>query len=177
MSQRGDTQDLRPAYVQRSALTSVGIVQPEELPSLARASLPDAGEIVEETLVDTEIVGSGDDAASVDQAQIVRSEVETLPREPVAHIARNVAEDTRLANGLKVSKRLIVNGQTVGTAQLAIDSRSRLHILSADLGYFLPGELSAFVQEGESYVGFHELRARGLDVHYDPVTDAVQIVS
>lgn len=88
----------------------------------------------------------------------------------------DLGETDNRSNDLQITKSIHLNGQSVGVANLAIDQQSRLRVSSEDLSNLLPEELFARIDNGSNYIGFDDLRARGLDISYDPLADVIEIV-
>lgn len=167
-----------PAYVQRASIPP----HPEE--ALARALISSRGElaIAEELpslsgssatdLADAVGVPDVADEAGMPAQATVLPDGQTLLR-----INFDLGEASTLSEELEISKPIRLNGRALGVASLSIDQQSRLHVSSQDLSDLLPADLFARIDTGTNYIGFDDLRAGGLDVRYDPVTDVIEIVS
>ncbi|MEL1249649.1 hypothetical protein [Aurantiacibacter gilvus] len=167
------------AYVQRSALPESGLTMPRILhagpiPAGAEAEGLDGTPTLEPS-DSTTVAGTDLQLGGTLQD---RGQVQTLPDgQQMLRINFDLGSVDDNSNDVEISKPIRFNGQEVGIANLAIDQRSQLLVSSEDLSNFLPEELFARIDTGATYIGFDDLRARGLVVSYDPLADVVEIVS
>lgn len=81
----------------------------------------------------------------------------------------------RGGGNMQVSKAVMLNGRSAGTVNVAIDRSSQLHLSSHDLAELLPDVHPVQELLSGEYVTFDLLRSHGLEIRYDPVSDALVI--
>lgn len=104
-------------------------------------------------------------------------------RGPIGLLAVNydlASENTQARETLDVRKSVRFNGRDAGQATIRVGSGSRLFIDSDDLRTLLAAaertDLAGELSNGQqSFVGFDEVRERGLNVRYDAVSDRILI--
>lgn len=170
-----------PEYVQRRALPVVGEdMQPidaqlliEELADEQQLAGVETGQLLD----GSEETSRSDNALSDTEAPEMGPALVLADGQQVIGVDFDLGNAADRSNDLEIIKTIRLNGQSIGSASLAIDAQSRLHVSSQDLSNLLPEDLFARVDRGTSYIEFDDLRADGLDISYDPVSDTIEIVT
>ena len=83
---------------------------------------------------------------------------------------------------LTVTKALLVDGESKGSAAIRIEEGAQLYIATAAVAdalgpraQALPTRIVTALETGSGFIPFHELRGAGVAVEYDPVTDRVSL--
>ncbi|MEE1877272.1 hypothetical protein [Altererythrobacter litoralis] len=107
------------------------------------------------------------------------------PSQPTAAASETVGSKAAYNSedgSLTVTKQLLVDGKSRGSATIRIEERARILIATASVADALgpqvenlPRRISGAIATRTGFIPFHELRGAGIAVEYDPVTDRVSL--
>lgn len=168
-----------PAYVQKTSLSESGEGALPLASQLGSLSIPEGDDQAELEGISPAEPPDGAETSGEDAEvrQVEAQELVLADGQTVLGVDFDLGAAGDRSNDIVITKPIHLNGRAVGVASLAIDQQSRLHVSSQDLSNLLPEELFARIDNGGNYIDFDDLRAGGLDISYDPLTDVIEIVS